>query len=108
MPHLKHKGEVHFFGPAANAQQTANLLNQLSGGNKNTVTLEVHKWDFVGTTIGGNPPTYDKVPDGSTPIAEWYNMFSKDYSIHGCYGKGQQECEKAYGPSKSITIKAKQ
>ncbi|AQT47961.1 filamentous hemagglutinin [Bartonella choladocola] len=99
--------DIHYFGPAANAQQTANLLNRLSDGAKDSMTLQLHKWDFVGRTIGGNPATMFTVPPGSNPIKEWINMFTGDYSIHSCYGSGQPGCGGDYGSSKTITIKAR-
>lgn len=99
--------DIHFFGPAANAQQTANLLNKMSSGNKDSITLELHNWDFVGRTIGGNPATFDKVPAGSNMIKEWINMFTGDYSIHSCYGAGQRGCGADYGNSQSITVRSK-
>jgi len=75
--------DVHYYGPAANAQKTADLLNKLSNGNKYSVELQRHKYDFVGGLIDG-----------------------KHYSVHSCYGLGKAGCEVSYGPAKSKNIKA--
>lgn len=45
-------------------EKTADLLNKLSNGNKYSVELQRHKYDFVGGVIGGNPATMDDAPEG--------------------------------------------
>jgi len=96
---------VHFFGPAASAQTAAKLLHELSGGKQDTVYLQNHKDDFVGTILGGNPATYDKVPEGSNKIKEWINMFNEQPTVHSCYGKGSDKCDTAYGQASATKIK---
>ena len=98
---------VHFFGPAASAQTAAKLLHELSGGKQDTVYLQNHKDDFVGTILGGNPATYDKVPEGSNKIKEWINMFNDQPTVHSCYGAGTRECDTAYGGSATVGVKYK-
>ena len=55
---------VFFFGPAANARATAEILDKLSGGKQNSLWLENHSNDFVGSIIGGNPATMTLTPAG--------------------------------------------
>ena len=101
---------VHFFGPAASASSAAALLYELSGGKQDTVHLQNHKDDFVGTVLGGNPATYDKVPDGSNKIKEWINMFNEQPTVHSCYGgNAPEKCtgENAYGKPQSHEVKYK-
>src|SRR5690606_4847813 len=49
-------GSVTFNGAAANAQRMADRVGQVTGGH-GVVLQSTHKDDFVGTLIGGNPPT---------------------------------------------------
>ena len=101
--------DVHYFGPAANAQKTADLLNKLSNGNKYSVELQRHKYDFVGGLIGGNPATMDDAPEGYNQLKAIGGMFGfdgKNYSVHSCYGLGKRGCGDTYGPAQSKIIKA--
>lgn len=109
---LQRKGEqgvlentqVYFYGPAANAYQTAGLLHDLSNGKQDRVFLQNHAYDFVGTGIGGNPGTYSKVPEGSNRFKESLKIFGKQPTVHGCAGKGNEKCETTYGIYDTLEI----
>ena len=93
---------ISLFGSAYNAQQAANLLNQLGteenhGGLQSTVHLD----DFVGTVIGGNNPTGGTTPINSNLLKEWVKIFYGEATAHNCYGSGKSGC-KDYWPTKSI------
>lgn len=98
---------LKFFGPAYNAEKAAGLLYQLSGGMQDSVSLENHRDDFVGSIIGGNPATFDQVGTGSTKVKEWLNMFSSSATVHSCYGNGggKDGCGN-YGKPNTVIIKA--
>ncbi|WP_245256479.1 hemagglutinin repeat-containing protein [Bartonella tamiae] len=100
---------IHFFGPAYNAQQAANSLYDLSGGQQNGVYLQNNKYDYVGSVIGGNPASNNKIPSTSNKFQEWFNMTfgKKGYSTHSCYGNASDDCKDNYGKSDTIIIKAK-
>ncbi|MDQ7985135.1 hemagglutinin repeat-containing protein [Pseudomonas sp. G34] len=99
---------LKFFGPAYNAEKAASLLYQLSGGAQDTVSLQNHRDDFVGSIIGGNPATHDQVGAGSTKVKEWLNMFGGTATVHNCYGASSTRngCG-AYGTPNTLDIKAK-
>ena len=97
---------IKFVGPAYSAQEAANSLDTLSGGNQTSVELQNHMADFVGRLIGGNQTTYGEVPEGSNLIKEWINIFGQSTSAHGCYGVGSRACIKQYGAPSSINIPA--
>lgn len=99
---------LKFFGPAYNAEKAAGLLYQLSGGMQDSVSLENHRDDFVGSIIGGNPATFDQVGPGSTKVKEWLNMFGGSATVHSCYGSGggKPDCN-AYGNPNPVNIKAR-
>ena len=40
----------------------------------------------MGAFLGGNPLTYDTVPEVSSNIKEWFNMFEDQPTVHSCYG----------------------
>ena len=98
------KTGVNFFGPAANAQKTAQRLNELSGGKQDTVILENHGYDFVGRIIGGNPATNYKIPEGSNAVKEFLKVFiSKGPTIHGCSGPAASPvCKQGYSDYEPI------
>ena len=100
------KTGVNFFEPAANAQQTAQRLNELSGGKQDTVILENHEYDFVGRLIGGNPATTHKIPDGSSALNEIIKMLlGKNSSVHGCSGPVvSAKCDKDYGNYNPVLV----
>lgn len=98
---------IYFFGPAYNAQKSANQLYVLSGGKQNSVTLENYKDDFVGSWIGGNPASNTRIPNGSNWIKEGINMLGGKETVHSCYGDGHGNCNIKYGNSISIIIKAR-
>ena len=50
--------QVGFFGGAANAQKSANVLKYLTKG-KGTMLQSTNPYDGVGRIIGGNPSTCD-------------------------------------------------
>ena len=90
-------------------EKTADLLNKLSNGNKYSVELQRHKYDFVGGLIGGNPATMYEAPEGYNQLKAIGGMFGfdgKNYSVHSCYGSGKLECGSTYGPAQSKIIKA--
>ena len=90
-------------------EKTADLLNKLSNGNKYSVELQRHKYDFVGGVIGGNPATMYEAPEGYNQLKAIGGMFGfdgKNYSVHSCYGLGKSDCGDTYGPAKSKIIKA--
>lgn len=97
---------VKLVGSAYNTQDAANSLNDLSGGKKNTVQLQVHADDFVGRLLGGNPATYGETPVGNNLIKEWIHMFGASPTVHSCYGSGaaSTDCYPVYGPPKTIDI----
>ena len=69
-------------------EKTADLLNKLSNGNKYSVELQRHKYDFVGGFIGGNSAAMWGTLD-SRMMLEWLNMFGRfdgkrGFSIHSC------------------------
>lgn len=99
---------VKLVGSAYNAQDAANSLNDLSGGKKNTVQLQVHADDFVGRLLGGNPATYGETPVGSSLIKEWINMFVNSTTVHNCGGDASIACIKKYGDPITISVPAKQ
>ncbi|MFM0291260.1 two-partner secretion domain-containing protein [Paraburkholderia megapolitana] len=98
--------QIYFYGPAYNAQKAANLLFSLSDGKQDTVYLQNHRDDFVGSLIGMNPSTYDKRPEHSHKLFEWVNMFRPSPTVHGCYGKSSEQCQGDYGSPKTMPIKA--
>ena len=100
------KTGVNFFEPAANAQQTAQRLNELSGGKQDTVILENHGYDFVGRIIGGNPATNYKIPDGSNAVKEFLKVFiPKGSTVHGCAGPAAPDkCKNDYGKYNPVLV----
>ncbi|HAO24549.1 MAG TPA: filamentous hemagglutinin [Methylophaga sp.] len=90
---------IKFVGPAYSAQEAANSLDTLSGGNQTSVELQNHMADFVGRLIGGNPATYGEVAEGSGLIKEWIKLFGAAPNVHGCYGTGaaSTDCYPRYG-----------
>ncbi|EMR12603.1 surface adhesin, partial [Methylophaga lonarensis MPL] len=98
---------IKFVGPAYSAQEAANSLDQLSGGNQTTVELQNHAADFVGRLIGGNQATYGEVPEGSSLIKEWINIFGQATSTHSCYGGASDVCGDTYGKPISVNIPAR-
>ncbi|TBU92058.1 hypothetical protein [Phytopseudomonas dryadis] len=74
---------------------------------QDSVSLENHRDDFVGSIIGGNPATFDQVGTGSTKVKEWLNMFSGSATVHSCYGngRGKDGCGN-YGKPNTVIIKA--
>lgn len=98
--------DINPFGPAFNAQETANLLYKLSGGAKDYVSLQNHNDDFVGRVLGRNPATYYQRPKDSSKANEWINMFSGAETVHSCGGSGKRGCYERYGELKTIQIKA--
>ncbi|MDX1750019.1 MAG: hemagglutinin repeat-containing protein [Methylophaga sp.] len=97
---------IKFVGPAYSAQEAANSLDTLSGGNHTSVELQNHTADFVGRLIGGNPSTYGQVSEGSSLIKEWINIFGEATSAHSCYGGSSDVCRDTYGKAISINIPA--
>ena len=101
---------IHYFGPADHAQDAANQLDQLSGGTQTSITLQNHKDDPVGNLffIGNNPPTYGKIPDGSSKLKETLNVFTGDYTVHSCYGvnANRDNCKKPYGDPETLIIRS--
>ncbi|GHU07806.1 hypothetical protein FACS1894158_16520 [Betaproteobacteria bacterium] len=96
---------VRLVSPAYNAQNAANLLDWLSGGQQTTVQLENHADDFVGTIIGWNPSTYGNRPEGSSRLNEWYHIFGGAPTAHSCGGTmtASPGCSQ-YGPTVTITV----
>jgi hypothetical protein len=97
---------VRLVSPAYNAQNVANLLDWLSGGQQTTVQLENHADDFVGSLIGWNPYTYDKRPEDSSRLNEWWNMLFDAPTAHSCGGTGvaSLECRNNYGTPFTIDV----
>ncbi|MDZ4098313.1 MAG: hemagglutinin repeat-containing protein, partial [Methylophilaceae bacterium] len=97
---------IKFVGPAYSAQEAANSLDTLSGGNQTTVQLQNHVADFVGRLIGGNQATYGEISEGSSLIKEWINMFGESPTVHSCYGSGASspDCYPSYGVPITIDI----
>ena len=90
-------------------EKTADLLNKLSNGNKYSVELQRHKYDFVGGVIGDNPATMYNAPEGYNQLKAIGGIFGLDgkgFSVHSCYGLGKSGCEGSYGSAKSKIIKA--
>ncbi|UNF53051.1 hemagglutinin repeat-containing protein [Bartonella krasnovii] len=88
---------INFFGPAFNTQDMADTLYILSDGKQDYVNLENHKYDFVGVKIGKNPYTFEKIPPGSGPWKERFQIFKGYPSVHACYGNASPICRQAYG-----------
>lgn len=99
---------IKFVGPAYPAQEAANLLNTLSGGNQDNIALQNHMDDFVGRLIGGNEATYGNRPAGSNMIKEWLNMFGAAPTVHGCYGNTgtDSSCTSTYGKPITVNVPA--
>lgn len=99
---------IKFVGPAYSAQESANSLDTLSGGNQTSVELQNHMADFVGRLIGGNQTTYGEVPEGSSLIKEWINMFGEATNVHSCYGTGaiSDNCHPTYGKPITVNIQS--
>ncbi|WP_244426902.1 hemagglutinin repeat-containing protein [Bartonella senegalensis] len=95
---------INLFGPAYNAQDMANTLDKLSHGKQKSVGLENHKYDFVGTMIGGNPYTFEKIPIGSNALIETLKLIKAYPSVHSCLGSGSPKCRELYGPSHRVQI----
>jgi len=97
---------VKIVGPAYSAQELANSLNILSGGNQTSVQLQNHIDDFTGRLLGSNPPTYGTRPAESSMIKEWIHTFGKAPTVHSCYGTGaaSPDCYLKYGAPKTIDI----
>ncbi|NOU40466.1 MAG: filamentous hemagglutinin N-terminal domain-containing protein [Methylotenera sp.] len=97
---------VKIVGPAYSAQELANSLNTLSGGNQTSVQLQNHIDDFTGRLLGSNPPTYGTRPAESSMIKEWIHTFGKAPTVHSCYGTGaaSSDCYPKYGAPKTIDI----
>ncbi len=58
----------------------------------------------MGTVLGSNPATYEIVPDGSTKIKEWINMFNERPTVHSCYGGAPKDCTDSYGTPKVMDV----
>lgn len=97
---------IKFVGPAYSAQEAANSLDTLSGGNQTTVQLQNHVADFVGRLIGGNQATYGEISEGSSLIKEWINMFGESPTVHSCYGGADKKCIDTYGSPSTLNIPA--
>nr|WP_172462894.1 hemagglutinin repeat-containing protein [Bartonella doshiae] len=93
------KTNVNLYGPAANAEATADMLKYLRGDKQTSVGFDGHRYDFVSRIIGGNDYTYETVPTGSTRWKEWWNMFSDPNSVHTCLGDVSDKCTWRYGTS---------
>jgi filamentous hemagglutinin len=101
--------QIRYVGPADNAQQAANNLSLLSGGQQTSIALQNHADDFVGTLIGRNPATYDKRPDGSNRLLEWLKVFGDAPTVHSCYGTmaiNPTECKENYGPPRTQSMQS--
>jgi filamentous hemagglutinin len=101
--------DIRFVGPAYNAHDAANQLDYLSDGFGNGVDIQVHADDFVGGLIGGNPPSYDKRPAGSSTLNEWFRIFGDAPTVHSCYGNGgaSPDCQR-YGDAPTLNIQPNQ
>ncbi|MBB6160199.1 filamentous hemagglutinin, partial [Bartonella doshiae] len=93
------KTNVNLYGPAANAEATADMLKYLRGDKQTSVGFDGHRYDFVSRIIGGNDYTYETVPAGSNRWKEWRNMFSDPNSVHTCLGHASPQCRYDYGLS---------
>ncbi|EJF81739.1 filamentous hemagglutinin family domain-containing protein [Candidatus Bartonella washoeensis Sb944nv] len=98
------KTTINLFAPAYNAQVIADTLDKLSGGKQTSVGLENHKYDFVGSWIGDNPATFDKVPPGSNRLKEAFEMMMDSITVHSCLGSGKPGCKKLYGTPHRVRI----
>ncbi len=90
---------IKFYGPAANAEATADMLKYLRGDKQTSIGFDGHRYDFVSRIIGGNGYTYETVPAGSTRWKEWWNMFSDPRNAHTCLGGADDVCTGRYGTS---------
>ncbi|SUV44417.1 Uncharacterised protein [Bartonella doshiae] len=93
------KTNVNLYGPASNAEATADMLKYLRGDKQTSVGFDGHRYDFVSRIIGGNDYTYETVPAGSNRWKEWRNMFSDPNSVHTCLGHASPQCRYDYGLS---------
>jgi len=99
---------IRYVGPADNAQDAANKIYHLSNGNSVDIELQNHADDWVGTMIGGNAATYDKIPENSSHIKEQIRILDDKPTVYSCYGAGDSEgkCLESYGNAVSRKIKA--
>ncbi|WP_406604378.1 hemagglutinin repeat-containing protein [Bartonella gliris] len=89
--------EIKLFAPAFNAQSMANMLDKLSDGKQISVGLENHRYDFVGTVIGGNPYTFEQIPVDSNGVIETFKIMMDSINVHNCLGSGKLGCKQLYG-----------
>ena len=87
---------INFYGPIYRAEAAARLLNELSGGEQNSVGLQNHVADPVGQMVGGNPPTGGTIPEGSSSLKEmWRAGTGQENTTHNCYGSSREDACRA-------------
>jgi len=87
---------VNLFGPAYNAQDAANTVNQVSNG-AGQVKQSTNNYDFIGRILGGNPGTGGTIPEGSSVLEEAIRTLGGTATVHNCYGAGRPECGDRFG-----------
>lgn len=105
-----------FFGPAANAKNTDDILGKLQNRdaindidvkNNMVLKLENHFSDPVGRMVGLNPSTGGSIPEGSNVISESMNILGDKSSVHNCYGLSATigSCKKFWEPDSEPILK---
>jgi filamentous hemagglutinin len=86
---------INFYGPIYRAEAAARLLNELSGGEQNSVGLQNHVADPVRRLLDGNPPTGGTILEGSSSLKEmWRAGTGQQNTTHNCYGSNSpRECQ---------------
>jgi filamentous hemagglutinin len=86
---------INFFGPAYSAGAAARLLNELRGGEQNSVGLQHHVANPVGRLVGGNPSTGGTIHEGGSSLKEmWRTGTGQQNTTHNCYGSNStRECQ---------------
>lgn len=89
---------IQLYGSAYNAQNAANLLDDLNGDStKSNLTVQTHQYDFVGRILGANPGTGGTIPEGSSVPGDVLNTFTGEETVHNCYGSGKNDCKPLWG-----------
>lgn len=96
---------INFSGPAYNAQDAANLLQDLSGNPNSTLRLQNHVNDPIGRILGGNPGTGGTTPEGSSAVGQAIRAVTlQPNTVHNCYGSGAGDCSPLWNGGRSELV----
>ena len=86
--------ELKMVGPATHVANADRQYVYLQGDSATPrhIQIENNANDFVGSQIGGNPPTMHDAPAGQGWWGSIPDIFGSPASAHNCYGLGNQTC----------------